>query len=85
MRWNGHDKRRGGEIAGSLHAGSESLAGTSCKDGGGGTSVEFSIRSIEVVNPHSWRVFAKIAKIGLTDREPTQTDPLAGGCEATQA
>ena len=45
-RCNGHDVHRSGEIAGSSHAGSESPAGTSWKDGRGGTSDEFSVRSI---------------------------------------
>ena len=50
-----------------------------------GTSDKFSIRSIEVINPHSWPVFAKIAKIRLGEREPTQTDALAGDREPIQA
>lgn len=59
-RCDGHDEHgTSGEIAGRLYARSERPAGTSYKDGGGGTSDEFSIRSMEVVrtievlNPHS--------------------------------
>ena len=84
-RCNGHDKHGSDEVAGSLHAGSENPAGTSWKDGSGGTSDEFSINSMEVVKPHSWPVFAKIGKIRLGERDPTQTDALAGEREPTQA
>ena len=84
-RYNGHDKHGSDEVAGSLYAGSENPAGTSWKDGSGGTSDEFSTNSIEVVKPHSWPVYAKIAKTRLGEREPTQTDALAGGREPTQA
>ena len=45
----------------------------------------FSIRSIEVVNPHSWPVSAKIVKNRLGEREPTQTDALTGEREPTHA
>ena len=68
-----------------MHAGSESPTGTSWKDGGGDNSDELSIRSIKVVNPHSWNVFAKIAKLRLGEREPTHTDAFAERCEPTKA
>ena len=63
----------------------KSSAGTSWKYGGGGTSDEFSLTSIEVVNPHSRPVLAKIAKITMGEREPIQTNALTGGREPTQA
>ena len=50
-----------------------------------GTCDEFPVRSIDVVNPHSWPVLAKNAKISLGEWEPTQTDTMAGGREPTQA
>ena len=73
------------KITNRVYAGRVSPVDTSWKDGGWGTSDEFSIRSVEVVNPHSWPVFAKIAKIGSGEWEPTQTDAMAGGCKPTQA
>ena len=66
------DERRSGEIAGGMNAGSENPAAASSKDGGGGTSDKFSTRTIEVVNAHSWSVFAKLAKHRLEGREPTK-------------
>ena len=66
---NGHDVHRSDEIAGSLHAVSDNPVGTLWKDGGGGTSEEFSVRSDEVADPHSRPVFAKIR---LGERKPTQ-------------
>ena len=40
---------------------------------------------MEVVNPHSWPVFAEIAKTRLGERERTQTDALSGVRDPTQA
>ena len=72
-------------IANRVHAGSESPVDTYCKDGGWGTSDEISVRSVKVANPHSWPVFAKVAKLGSEEWEPTQTDAMAGGREPTYA
>ena len=53
-------------------------------DGGSYTSDESPRRSREVVNPHTWRVCAKIAKIRRGEREPTQNYALGVGYQPTQ-
>ena len=64
-----------------------STAGTAIVDGDGGsyTSDESLIRSREVVNPHTWPVCAKIAKIRKGEREPTQNSALVVGYQPTHA
>ena len=63
-----------------------STAGTAIVGGDGGsyTSDESPRRSREVVNPHTWPVCAKIAKIRRGEREPTQNSALGVGYQATQ-
>ena len=84
-RCNGHDEYGSGDVAGSLHAGSESPAGTSWLDGSGGTSDEFSNKE------HRVRQSSFVARVreerenqtGRVGAHPKQT--LAGGREHTQA
>ena len=52
--------------------------GTSQSDVKGSTADEFSRSSIEVVNPHSEPVFAKILKIVRREREPTHARAREG-------
>ena len=53
-------------------------------DGGSYTSDESPRRSREFVNPHTWPVCAKIAKIRRGEREPAQNSALGVGYQPTQ-
>ena len=53
--------------------------GTSRSDVNGSTVNELSRWNIEVVNPHSGPVLAKISKIVRGEREPTQARARVGG------
>ena len=46
-------------------------------DGGRNTGGETPRRSKKVVNPHTWPVCAKIAKLGGGEREPTQVNTFS--------
>ena len=59
--------------------------GCSWNDMKGGTDNEFSKRGVEVINPHSEPVFAKIAKLALGEREPTQSRARVWGRQSIQA
>ena len=58
--------------------------GTSRCDVKKSTGHELSTWSIEVVNPHSGPVFAKILKIVRGEREPIQARAGVGGRQPTQ-
>ena len=62
-------------------------AGTVIDDGDGDRymSDEFSKRSREVVNPHTWPLRAKIVQIRTGEREPTQNGVLGAGDQPIQA